>query len=159
MKTCFKCHKTLSISKFYCHPRMKDGHLNKCIECTKKDVAERIKDKTENDIEWIIEERERCRIKSEKARSRGIGSKSNQEMKAKWIRSNPVKKAAHIILKNAVKNGRISRKPCEVCGNHKSHAHHEDYLQPFDVIWLCPKHHGQRHVQINEERLRKSFGK
>lgn len=34
VKTCFKCGKEKSLDEFYTHPRMKDGHLGKCKECT-----------------------------------------------------------------------------------------------------------------------------
>jgi hypothetical protein len=40
-KKCFKCLKVKKIYNFYTHPKMKDGHLNKCIRCSKKDVKER----------------------------------------------------------------------------------------------------------------------
>lgn len=43
----------------------------------------------------------------------------------------------------AIKKGLLIRKPCEVCGAEKVHAHHEDYLKPLEVRWLCPKHHYQ----------------
>lgn len=36
-KKCFKCGKVKDIELFYKHSKMKDGHLNKCIECSKKD--------------------------------------------------------------------------------------------------------------------------
>ena len=48
-------------------------------------------------------------------------------------------------LNHAVRDGRVIRMPCEVCGNEKSEAHHEDYSKPLDVVWLCDKHHHEAH--------------
>lgn len=39
IKICFKCKKEKNIDYFYRHPQTKDGHLGKCIECTKKDSS------------------------------------------------------------------------------------------------------------------------
>jgi uncharacterized protein (DUF983 family) len=44
-------------------------------------------------------------------------------------------------LRYAIRIGKIEREPCEICGSKISHGHHEDYSKPFDVIWLCSKHH------------------
>ena len=37
-KRCFKCGVVKPIADFYKHPQMKDGHLNKCKECTRADT-------------------------------------------------------------------------------------------------------------------------
>ena len=73
-----------------------------------------------------------------------------------WALKNPEKIKAHIAVKNALRSGKMHRHPCCICGN-KAHAHHEDYSKPLEVIWLCPKHHSERHVQINEQELLKTL--
>jgi len=39
-KTCFKCKVEKPLTEFYVHPAMGDGRLNKCKECTRRDVQE-----------------------------------------------------------------------------------------------------------------------
>lgn len=65
----------------------------------------------------------------------------------KWYEKNKVKVSAHGKLKTAVFKGLIVRKPCEVCGEIKTDAHHDDYNKPLDVRWLCRKHHLRHHAQ------------
>ena len=78
MKTCFKCHLTLPLSEFYHHPRMKDGHLGKCKECTKKDVADRYRspegrEKCRRYEVVRFQTKERKRKAAEYLRSRKVG--------------------------------------------------------------------------------------
>jgi len=47
---------------------------------------------------------------------------------------------------NAVKDGRLIKKPCEDCGSPDSQMHHLDYTKPLDVAWLCRPHHMRRHT-------------
>lgn len=61
-KVCFKCRTEKNISEFYKHGQMPDGHLNKCKECTKKDVKENYIKKIE-DPEYVEKERARGREK------------------------------------------------------------------------------------------------
>lgn len=62
-----------------------------------------------------------------------------------WIRRNPVKRAAQIAAGNAIRDGKLIRQPCEVCGAAKAQAHHDDYGKPLDVRWLCTTHHAEWH--------------
>jgi hypothetical protein len=44
-----------------------------------------------------------------------------------------------------LKRGKLTKQPCQVCGNPDSQMHHEDYDKPLDVTWLCLKHHLEKH--------------
>jgi hypothetical protein len=61
-KKCFKCGEVKSIDLFYKHNQMLDGHLNKCIDCTKIDVSVRFS-RLSLDKEFIKKERKRGRDK------------------------------------------------------------------------------------------------
>ena len=65
-----------------------------------------------------------------------------------YRKRNPEKFLAGNLLRNAVRRGEIQRKPCEECGDTKSHGHHPDYSKPLEVKWLCVKHHMQIHRKV-----------
>lgn len=69
-----------------------------------------------------------------------------------WRQRNPEKTKAHWTVQNALRNGKLIKQPCEICGKDKTHAHHDDYSQPLCVKWLChtchvDTHHPHRHKQ------------
>lgn len=179
MKTCFKCNKEKPISEFYKHPRMADGYLNKCIECTKKDVSERAYGLS-NDPNWLIRERARGREKfhrlyspykdrpkplpmteEQKIKKRKEYSERYPERKSETIkqyyRKYPERKVAKNITSIAIRDKKLTKQPCEICGEVEVQAHHEDYSKPLEVRWLCIKHHNEHHVKLREQKLLERF--
>jgi hypothetical protein len=157
-KTCFKCKASKPIDEFYKHPMMADGHLGKCKTCTKKDTAKREKRLMKN-AEWRESEIERHREKSRRYRAQGKSASQEaiRKAQAKWHAANQHKIKAHTKVRNALCDGKLIRKPCEVCGELRAQAHHDDYSKPLDVRWLCTKHHAEAHVEINRAKRLKAM--
>lgn len=147
IKTCYRCGLTLGIDSFYTHKKMADGRLNKCKECCKQEAIEnrnlkieyyRKKDRERS----LLDHRVKARVAYAKTEQ---GRKRLSISKKAWMGRNPNKRKAHIKLGNSVRDGKIKKKPCAVCGSCKVHAHHDDYSKPLEVIWLCQKHHRDIH--------------
>jgi hypothetical protein len=151
MKICFKCKKELPISEFYSHPMMADGHLNKCKNCTRSDTRSRELQKLK-DPKWVELELERHRKKAAKYRASGTAwvptKKQKKAISLRYKEKYPQKNYARIALNNAVRDGKVIKQPCEICGSTDSEGHHDDYMRPLNVRWLCPKHHAERHVEL-----------
>jgi len=60
-------------------------------------------------------------------------------------RRSPEKYKANYLLHNAVRDNRIQKQACRVCGDTSTEGHHPDYSKPLEVIWLCKKHHLELH--------------
>jgi hypothetical protein len=136
-KKCFKCKKIKPIDNFYKHSEMADGYLGKCKKCTKGDVTKNY----HKNIDYYKKYDEK-RQQDPSRRARKIGYMQKLRLRS------PGKYKAKMKLGNAVRDGRIIKKPCEVCGNPKSEAHHKDYRKYLDVQWLCFKHHRELHKNI-----------
>lgn len=48
--------------------------------------------------------------------------------------------------KELIKRGKVLLMPCWICGE-GAEAHHEDYGNPRDIIWLCRTHHLEYHKE------------
>jgi len=134
MKKCFKCGEEKEIHQFYKHKGMADGHLNKCKTCAKADVRLH---RAENDS---VREYDRERSKTKKRKE------NVARVTKRWRVENPEKHKAHVAVRNAIRSGKIVRMPCEICGESRSHAHHDDYSEPLVVRWLCALHHHRTHA-------------
>jgi hypothetical protein len=158
MKQCKDCGKTLSLDSFYVHKEMADGHLNKCKTCVKS----RMNRHRESSLEAAREyDRQRAdlphRVELRKAyQQTDRYRQSSSEGKKRYAARNPEKRRAQSLVAYQIRLGNITRQPCQVCGEAKSEAHHEDYSSPLDVMWLCDTHHKARHREINAERRRNS---
>lgn len=134
-KICFKCGKKKPLSEFYKHPEMGDGHLNKCKECTKKDMSEvyRVKSKDES---WLEKERERGREKYHRLgyKDRPFSHKTRDDFGLS---------RASCISKSLRRLG-FDTKGME--------AHHWNYNLPFSVILLSSKAHHRLHKHVIANR-------
>lgn len=132
---CFSCEKTKEMECFYKHPGMADGRLGKCKECAKHDSR---KNRKEN-------------INFYREYDRKRGGRQSEEYAKKWKEKNKQKAKAHGMVKYAIRKGELTKKPCENCGRTSDiHAHHDDYLLPLNVRWLCPVHHKEWHLLNGE---------
>ena len=51
----------------------------------------------------------------------------------------------HLLVYLAIKSGKLTRQPCEICGKLPADAHHDDYSEPLTIRWLCRRHHRLTH--------------
>src|SRR5690606_3020637 len=70
--------------------------------------------------------------------------------KQKWAVLNAIRRKASHMVNNAIRDGRLQKQPCFVCGSLNVHGHHASYDLPLVVTWLCPKHHKEAHRQAAE---------
>src|SRR3990167_1396712 len=127
-----------------CHQRKTPGDFSpgvnsRCRECHKLRMREiRLTNPS-------VQERERIRAKrpERKAAARKIAMR--------WRQENPTAYKAQTAVGNAIRDGKLKREPCALCGTTTHvHAHHKDYNKPLDVKWLCAKCHHRLHATFPE---------
>jgi len=123
-KQCRRCLKVKVLNSFYDHPETADGKFAKCKDCV------------------LVERRKTTKPDDKKA------------WNERWILKNVIQPEACAIVGRAIRNGKLKKQPCEVCGEIKVEAHHDDYSKPLNVRWLCKYHHTQHHLEMRRlERL------
>jgi hypothetical protein len=137
MKLCGQCGEVKTLDSFYSYPK-KDttkGYDRVCKDCRKRNV------KVRRRIDPAIRERdnERNRTTERQQHIRGIARE--------WNKKHPDGYRAHNVVSNALRDGKLIKGACAVCGStQRVHAHHSDYAKPLDVEWLCPLHHHRMHA-------------
>ena len=85
-----------------------------------------------------------------KFRATPLGKQTLRRAIERYEKKNPMKRRAWELSRN------IPLEPCEVCGTKKKiHRHHDNYLKPLEVRFLCPLHHVRYH---KTKRLLKARG-
>lgn len=137
-KHCNTCCITKDGNEFHKRKASGDGLAAKCKECAKAYDASRLKAP------------HRVKLRKEYAKtSRGI--ERGNAAKIAWDKRNPKKKKASSWLANAIRDGKITKQPCEICGStYRIHGHHDDYDKIYDVRWLCAQHHRDWHREHGE---------
>lgn len=128
-KVCFKCGEEKPLSEFYKHPKMADGHLNKCKECTKKDAGKNY-ERNSQDEGWM-----------EKERARGREKYSRLGYNKKYPHAHPTTKKIRGYLEKRI----------DIPEGYE--IHHWNYGRLYDVFLLSRKAHKLAHKEIlyNEE--------
>ena len=135
-KPCSVCGEEKPLDGFQVRRASKDGRTAACREC--------------------LRDRDRKRFKKEKKKRRewsrryyaGKGKDVVTACKQRWKERNAIKRGAHVLVCNAVRDGKIEKPSnCESCGKKDQlHGHHDDYAKPLEVRWLCPVCHREWHA-------------
>lgn len=147
MAICKKCDNDKKADEFY-------KNDTTCKECRKQKVRE---NRARNAEYYRAYDRQRAnrpdRVAARQAyQETEAGQLAADRAKRRYIQRHPVKRAAHVILGNAIRDGKVIKPGfCEGCGGTgRIHGHHDDYAEPLKVRWLCSPCHRQWHT-INGE--------
>lgn len=117
---------------------MEIRHRLYCGQCKSTEKLIRIAKNKYKTVQYYL-----CRTcnteKARKYRSTEYGASRARIAVYKSIAKYPERHQARMILNNAVKTGRIIRPSiCSRCSAETIvEAHHTDYTQPLNVVWLC----------------------
>lgn len=132
---CRACHTEKAAGDFY------PGVASRCKDCHK--TAMKFRRLTDPSVQKYDCERAKLPARKEMAR----------KIKVRWRGDNPLAYKAQTAVNNAIRDGRLTKSPCSLCGTDENlHAHHKNYNRPLDVTWLCAKCHHRIHAIFPELR-------
>ncbi len=105
-----------------------------------------------------------CKCGKERAKSHRYCPDCKNAYSREWRKTHPLneeqKFRANVRSKTKmrIQRGLLIPYPCDVCGNKKAEAHHDDYRQPYCIRWLCFEHHREFHKEQNlKKKLNPSY--
>lgn len=149
---CKACCQNLDESLFY------ESNKSRCKDCIKASVKKNRLEKIEYYRSYDrMRASQQHRVQARKEyRETEAYKYAHAKANQKYLLSEPKKKSARYTVSNAIRDGRLEKQPCFVCGQ-CAEAHHPDYDRPLDVVWLCDKHHKETHKMAREiDRERKA---
>ena len=146
MKKCFKCGRLRSLSDFYKHSGMADGHLNKCKDCAKKDVKKQYRINIQN-FSWHEKEKARGREKYKRLNYKDI-YKIPTNVKREIMERYKEKYPEKLLAKNA------SQHINNPAGKEKHHWSY-NFEHYKDVLFLTTINHNiiHRYMIYDQERM------
>lgn len=149
MSVCVRCSTSKDHSDFYQNDRT-------CKECRRALV----RDNRARKIDYYRDYDRKRGGRPDRAEARNeyqqtdAGRLAAGKAKRRYIERNPLRRAAHIAVRNAVRDGRLWKAPCCMapdCFNQGTlHGHHTHYDSKLSVVWLCVSCHAEVHKQFNE---------
>lgn len=75
------------------------------------------------------------------------------ERRRRWRETDPAVRRAHYLVRHALRRGDMVRPDvCEQAPGCQGRieGHHDDYDKPFEVRWLCQRHHAEADIEREE---------
>lgn len=140
-KVCSKCKLEKDIKEFFKDKRTKDGLYTACKKCHQLYSLDPKRVKKNKKYQKVYRKVDKNKIRSREYHKNYHFLIIN-DIRKKFLCRQQTNKF--------VREGIIKKLPCAVCGKLKSQAHHKDYNNSKDVIWLCIKHHAELHQELRK---------
>ncbi len=139
MKTCTRCKLEKSLDNFNKEKKGKYGVKSRCKRCANFLAME------------IMKTSKKC-IATRKAYRKSPEYKQRHAERMRLNRGKyRYKDRARQAVSAALRKKKLIKEPCEICGEVKVEAHHDDYNNRLAVRWLCVKHHKELHLFLKRK--------
>jgi len=145
---CKSCKEEKSLDDFY------KSNASKCKNCVKRNVRENRK----LNIDYYTAYDKKRTMRPDRVamhadyQKTDAGKKALRKAHQITKEKYPERIKAASAVSNAVRDGKLFKLPCFICGDKTVEGHHPDYSRPLDVVWLCNKHHREAHALVKDKK-------